>query len=203
MFTAAMNSQPIGRFSIAMLVAIFVTSVLLFVMQRLIDNDEVSVPPAKPPVYVAFLPRLEEPPVEKKQSLPDPPPKPVAAPTMPTTAFPGVGPGLPIVGPTVAEPVVQGDFSAADGDLLPVMTVPPEYPERQRARGVQGWVLIEFTVDTLGRVQAPRVVSADPARVFDAAALNAVKRYKYKPRVVDGAPRAVTGVRQRIMFTLS
>ena len=40
---------------------------------------------------------------------------------------------------------------------------------------------MEFTVGTDGSVTAARVVRADPPRVFDREALNAVKRWKFQP----------------------
>ncbi len=99
-------------------------------------------------------------------------------------------------------PISEGQIGMAAGDLLPIMTMPPEYPERLRGRAIEGWVIVEFVVDELGRVRSPRIVEGYPASVFDRAALNAVSRYKYKPRVVNGAAVPVSGVRQRIVFNL-
>ena len=107
-----------------------------------------------------------------------------------------------IPGPT-ADPGPVSGGGMADGDILPVMTVPPEYPQRMLARGVEGWVLVEFTVDELGRVTLPRVLEAQPSSGFNQAAVKAVLRYKYKPRVVDGHAVPVQGVRQRIHFNVS
>ena len=86
---------------------------------------------------------------------------------------------------------------------MPFLTVLPDYPQRAAARGIQGWVIVEFTVDTLGRVIDPRVVDAQPSHIFNASALKAVLRYKYKPRVVHGEPTMVRGVTQRIVFNLA
>ena len=65
------------------------------------------------------------------------------------------------------------------------------------------WVLMQFTVDELGRVAEPSVVDAQPLQVFDRAALKAVKRYKYRPRVINGVAVAVQGLQQRIVFSLT
>lgn len=40
---------------------------------------------------------------------------------------------------------------------------------------------IEFTVNGDGSVGSARVVSSNPPRVFDREALNAIKRWKFKP----------------------
>lgn len=64
--------------------------------------------------------------------------------------------------------------------------VPPEYPVRALDRGTQGWVDIEFTVAADGTTRDAVVRAAEPAGVFDRAALQAVERWRYEPRVVDG-----------------
>jgi len=64
--------------------------------------------------------------------------------------------------------------------------VPPEYPARALDRGTQGWVDIEFTVAADGTTRDAIVRTAEPAGVFDRAALQAVGRWRYEPRVVDG-----------------
>jgi TonB family protein len=65
--------------------------------------------------------------------------------------------------------------------------VPPEYPPRALERGTQGWVDIEFTVTADGTTRDAMVRAAEPAGVFDRAALQAVGRWRYEPHVVNGA----------------
>ena len=48
------------------------------------------------------------------------------------------------------------------------------------ARGVEGSVLLEYTVDERGRVVSPRVLQATPPGVFDRAALRALSRWRYE-----------------------
>jgi TonB family protein len=62
----------------------------------------------------------------------------------------------------------------------------PTYPARARERGTEGWVDLEFTVTRDGATQDAVVRGAEPAGVFDRAALDAVKRWRYEPRVVGG-----------------
>ena len=63
---------------------------------------------------------------------------------------------------------------------------PPTYPTRARERGTEGWVDLEFTVTRDGTTQDAVVRAAEPAGIFDRAALDAVKRWRYEPRVVGG-----------------
>ena len=63
----------------------------------------------------------------------------------------------------------------------------PTYPARARDREIEGWVDLEFTVTKDGTTSAAAVRAAEPAGTFDRAALDAVKRWRYEPRVVNGA----------------
>lgn len=71
--------------------------------------------------------------------------------------------------------------SAGSSDLVAVSTPSPRYPPEAKRARQGGTVQVEFTVDSDGSVSNARVVSADPPRVFDREALNAVKRWKFKP----------------------
>ena len=95
-----------------------------------------------------------------------------------------------------------GGFSA-DGEYLPIVKVAPVYPRRALTRGIEGYVLLEFTVNSTGAVENPVVVEADPPGIFDRAAMQAALKFKYKPKVVNGEPIAVAGVRNRITFELT
>ncbi|HEU4624981.1 MAG TPA: TonB family protein [Steroidobacteraceae bacterium] len=65
---------------------------------------------------------------------------------------------------------------------------PPEYPETARARGAQGWVDIIFTVRTDGSVGDVTVAGAEPAGIFEQAAMASVRKWRYQPVVRDGKP---------------
>jgi len=65
--------------------------------------------------------------------------------------------------------------------------VRPVYPPRALERGTTGWVDIEFTVSRDGSTKDATVRAAEPMGVFDRAALESVARWRYEPRVVNGA----------------
>jgi len=80
-----------------------------------------------------------------------------------------------------------------------VKTTPPDYPPDAVRKRQEGWVEVEFTVTPDGSVANPTVVNANPARVFNAAALSAVGRWTFKPRMENG--KAVEEkIRRRIEF---
>lgn len=93
-------------------------------------------------------------------------------------------------------------LSASDGEYLPIVKVAPVYPARAQSQGIEGYVLLEFTVTETGAVKKPRVVESEPGSVFDDAAIAAVKKFKYKPRVRNGEPISVPDVQHLITFEI-
>ena len=76
----------------------------------------------------------------------------------------------------------------------------PSYPASALSENRGGWVLLSFMVGVDGRTSEVTVVNSQPHRVFDRAALDAVRRYRFKPATRDGAPVA-SQRQQRIEFT--
>ena len=74
-------------------------------------------------------------------------------------------------------------FNMDEVDDIPqvVRNVPPDYPYVAKRNRVQGEVVVRMLVTTQGTPQQLSVYSATPAGVFDAAALNAAKRWRFKP----------------------
>lgn len=89
-----------------------------------------------------------------------------------------------------------------DLDYLPAVRVAPVYPSRALSRGVTGYVDLEFTVDENGVPTDIEVIESSSGRVFDRAAIDAVTKFRYIPRIKDGEAVAVNGVKTRISFDL-
>lgn len=93
-------------------------------------------------------------------------------------------------------------LAAADfREYLPIVKVAPIYPASALSQGIEGYVVIEFTVARTGAVKDVTVVeSSDP--LFENAARTAAYKFKYSPRIVAGRPVEVEGVRNRITFDI-
>ncbi len=91
---------------------------------------------------------------------------------------------------------------AGTRDPLPIMRVTPVYPSRASRRGIEGWVELAFTITTTGATEDVRVVSEEPSGVFSRAAMKAVRKWKYKPQVIDGKVQARPNVRVVLKFEL-
>jgi protein TonB len=94
-----------------------------------------------------------------------------------------------------------GDFGSPDGEFLPLVRVAPIYPHRARANGIEGWVDLEFTITATGTVTDVKVI-ASSHKMFETTAVRAIQKFKYRPRIVNGQPVAVTGIEYRISFQL-
>jgi len=91
-------------------------------------------------------------------------------------------------GPYLGQWYAQSGPQQADSDVVPIVRIEPRYPREALLRGLEGWVQVEFTIDEDGRVSDAVVVAAEPKRIFDRSAVQAILRWKFKPRIVDGRP---------------
>jgi TonB family protein len=64
--------------------------------------------------------------------------------------------------------------------------VAPKFPASTRNRNVNGWVELEFTVKPDGSTGDIVVTNSSPRKTFDAAAMSAVRQWRYKPVMRDG-----------------
>jgi protein TonB len=88
-----------------------------------------------------------------------------------------------------------------DRDFIAISRVAPQYPYRAQRRGIEGWVRVSLLITEQGTVRDVVVVSAEPEGIFDQAAIKAVSKWKFKPRIQDGKPVSIR-VEQVVNFTL-
>jgi protein TonB len=79
--------------------------------------------------------------------------------------------------------------------------VPPQYPNNARERGLEGWVDVQFLVKTDGSLADVSIVGAQPVGIFEQAALDAVRHWRYQPVVSGGAP-VTQRARIRVRFAV-
>jgi periplasmic protein TonB len=122
-----------------------------------------------------------------------PPPVTTAAATPPPTTAASTAAPPPATAPTAPEPppatatkAAAPAASANSRSAELVKSVSPDYPREAYVKHQEGSVDLEFTVTTDGKVTDAVVVSSQPARVFDDAALKAVQRYRFNPKLDNG-----------------
>ncbi|HEX7043678.1 MAG TPA: energy transducer TonB [Burkholderiales bacterium] len=133
------------------------------------------------------------------------PPPPV--PQMPRISVASASLDTNIVGlaPTIdtASAMTGVSLSAgSDTDVVPLVRIPPQYPPRAASRGIEGWVIVQFTITETGAVKDPKVVDAEPEGIFDEAALRSIVRWRYNPKVENGVAVERVGVQTIIRFVL-
>ncbi len=75
------------------------------------------------------------------------------------------------------------------------------YPADAERRGTEGWVDVEFTIAPDGTTQEFVVKETQPAGVFDKAAVDAIRKWRFEPVIRNGAPVAQRAV-IRVRFAL-
>ncbi|MDP6037425.1 MAG: energy transducer TonB [Candidatus Latescibacteria bacterium] len=148
--------------------------------------------PLKKPVEVI---RVEDIPETQQRKRPPPPPRPAVpietedddVPDDVTIAETDLDFDAPIV--DIPPPMVGGGEEDVEEEILEfwaveekpeaIHTVKPVYPEMARRAGLQGQVIVSFTVTADGRVAEPK--SLKGAEIFRAAALDAVRQFHFRP----------------------
>jgi len=203
------------RYGAAAALAASVTFALLWTMQMLVVGQRPDVKDAKATRIVDFVRLKREAAVEpKKRELPKraAPQPPAPPPDMQLSNVPDAKPmeiaaEMPQFEADLDLGKGPGDGAAAaaanDTDVVPLVRVNPQYPARAMQRGIEGWVHLAFTITPAGTTKDIAVVEAEPANVFEDAAIAAVRKYKYKPKVENGQPIERSGVEVMLAFKLN
>jgi TonB family protein len=85
-------------------------------------------------------------------------------------------------------------------NALIISKVPPVYPPEARAEKIEGDVLVRVRISKTGDVLEVNLISGHP--LLAAAAIDAVKQWKYKPYLLNGNPVEVE-TQAKVNFTLS
>lgn len=193
--------------------AVATTFALIFTMHQLIQAN-MGAPEDEEQIKVADVVMPEQK-VEtqydtRKPDKPDEPEQP--PPEMPEPEYdePNLDNRINMSAPRASTDLKVGGLGGAfsEGDYLPIVKVQPQYPRRALQRGIEGYVIVEYTVTTNGSVRDPKVVEAftldgNPTSIFNRAAVKSALKYKYKPRVVDGQAMEVPGVKTKISFNMA
>jgi protein TonB len=198
----------IGRYAFSIVIGTVVTLSLLFIMQLLIVTGKQALTDPRERHKLEFVRVKKNENLNTQDLTPEKPPKPPETPPeTPPQDMDNIDPDAPTI--DVPRPTVTantdiggpGGMNIAEGDYLPIVRVAPVYPSRALSRGLEGFVDMSFTVTTTGTVKDP-IVLQSTSSLFERAATRAVLKFKYKPRVVDGIPVEVSGVKTRITFEL-
>lgn len=203
------------RIILSIIAAAFVTAGLLFLMSLFIQDEQLKEQAAPLPVEIDHVTLPEEKP-EPIQTVEPPPQPPVIEPAPASDGlviedvdtdslaevFTSIGPEminpdeLPIgIGPSELD-------MTQDASAMALYRSQPNYPTDALVKGLEGWVLLKYDVDTSGALSNISVIDAEPRRVFDREAINALKKWKFKPAVTNGQPIASAAQTVKIEFNM-
>lgn len=198
----------VSRYASAVLIASGVTFGLFFIMQLLIAMGDGGLSDDEVVRFVDMVQVDRDEEVQREDRKAEKPPEPEIPPDVDVPDNTSLRPDNMNVNVAIAKfgadiKIGRGvGFGGQDGDYLPIVRMEPLYPRRAQERGIEGYTLMEFTVTELGTVENPVVIEEEPKGYFARASLNAVRKWKYKPKVINGQPVRVPGVRTQLTFTM-
>ncbi|MGR9114410.1 MAG: energy transducer TonB [Gammaproteobacteria bacterium] len=220
------------RLLTSLITGLAVTLGLFWLMQAMVMNNQRGFKKTENLRMVEFvrLKRETQPKIQERRTVKKPPPEkrppppkmqmqqtqiqPVAQPNLnipnldiplPTSRFKssavaGIAVAAGNAGPSV--PGLPQGTGTISTDIIPLVRIPPRYPMRAANRRIEGQVTIEFTITKTGTVTDAIVIDAQPSSIFNRSALDAIRKWKFKPKVVEG--KAIEQrARQTLQFKLS
>ena len=215
MAAISLSLKPQLRYLSALILGVLISLGLFFLMQSLIDSGEQNTNASSEGQIMEFI-RIREdetlsikdrrkPQKPKPPKEPPPPPKLIVEkqvkPTMnrikieiPNIDLPSIAGGGPFLGNWAGNPL-------AEGDVLPIVRIDPQWPREALVEGIEGYVVVEVTIGADGSVKDVRVIQSEPRRMFDRNVIRAVLKWKFKPRIINGVPVERKAI-QMLEFTL-
>ncbi|MFL3652801.1 MAG: energy transducer TonB [Pseudoalteromonas sp.] len=200
------NNSAFIKTSTAVIGGAVMTFAAFAFMQYLISGEQRA--PIKPggDIIVEIFQAPEDKQTTIIKRIPPPP-----MPKVPPKAPPRVSPSAdPIMAINTAPPLIMDSFgddinstiNRPTGDATPIVRINPKYPTTAARDGIEGWVQLSFNISPTGEVINPVVINAEPKRTFDREAIRAIKRWKYRPKVIEGVAQLQTGQTVQLDFKL-
>jgi protein TonB len=198
------------RLVIGILIGVVVTAALFWTMQYLIETADRELNEGGSTNLVDFVRLKRDESIERRQLKPKKPPPPDAPPPQPPTPqLDSLNPNAEKIAisaaPVETEIEMSGGFSlgVGEGDYLPIVKVAPIYPQRALSRGIEGFCVVQYTVTRQGTTRDPFVIEDQcTSSLFHRASVDAALKFKYKPRVIDGAAVEVPGVQNKFTYEI-
>lgn len=199
------------RFLVSILLGAAVTFALFSFMAFLVSSGDRNKEEQLENIIVEVNTTPPKSQAERRQRVPPPPPPPPKTPPKPQAPEPETNtnnggltfnmPGVQLAGANAGMSAPGAGFGR-DGDATPIVRIEPKYPIQAARDGKEGWVTLSFTINEIGGVEDVDVIDADPKRVFDKEAKRALRKWKYKPKVVDGKAMKQPGLTVRLDFNM-
>lgn len=185
-----------------------VTFSLFALMAFIISNDNLTYIEPEDGLIIEVAQLPEDTPATEKTKIKLTPPSPPQMPkttevsqTSPVDTDIGYHAGDMAIANTPLE--VASFNNRADSDARPIVQVTPKYPIDAARNGIEGWVVLAFDINAIGEVTNIKVIDSQPKRVFDKAAKQALKKWKYRAKSQDGKAIAQHNFTVQLDFKMS
>ncbi len=178
-------------------------------MAFLVNNDQVAPVEAIPTPVIEFAQIPDEKPaVERVRFKNNPPPAPKPMPRTVETPVENIvegglhyeAPGIKVVS---TSPSLSMGSGGRDSDARPIVRINPKYPIAAARDGIEGWVKLRFDINEIGGVTNIEVIDAEPKRVFNKAARQALRKWKYRAKSEDGKTIVQQGLTVQLDFNMN
>lgn len=206
----AIRAPAYVRVAIAFVASFFVTAALLFLMQTLIETGREAIGNDVSVNFAEFVRVKREEQIERREEKP----KKIMPEAKPEIVRQTIDPEFDDAGISIGTDALTnfavgsfalgaklGDYGMSDAEYMPIVRVVPMYPRQAAIRGIEGYVIVSFTVTTTGTVKDVVIVESTNA-VFNRPAVQAVLKFKYKPRIIDSVPVEVHDVQTKLTFNI-
>lgn len=197
------------RFITSIILGVVVTFGLFVFMAFLISSGSSPDDVEKEKIVVEINSTPPDSKTQQRKLVPPPPPPPPKAPPPPDQPEPeqqisdsGFNFNMPSVNVGGSIGLSGPGALLRDGDATPIVRIEPKFPTKAARDGIEGWVQLSFEINKIGGVENVQVINAQPKRVFDREARKALRKWKYKPKMVDGKPQHQTGLSVQLDFKL-
>lgn len=190
------------------------------VLGVVVGMNELSQPPERQAVERAAAIEVKQAPKPKpKPQAPKPRPKPKVAPKAPPRpalsalgsglagidfALPGLGfqdLGADAQGLLTTDKEVVHTSETVDTPPRPVQQAPMEFPKKLQDKGIEGYVVLSVLVNKTGNIERVKVIESKPPGVFDQAALDGIRQWRFEPATYKGEAVSLW-IRQKVRFEL-
>lgn len=198
---------------LAFLCSVFVTGSIFAVMNGMVSSDGAENNNQGEQTVIDFIRLKQDSESRVKEREKKEPPKPKKPPMPPqqtaqqNTPMKQIAMRMPNISPdlSLANKSLLGDAQVGmgfgDGDVIPLVRMPAQYPNKAKRRNIEGFVKARLEVNAQGTVDAVEIIEAKPRGVFERSAIRALYKYKFKPQMIDGKPQAQT-VTQTLEYSL-
>jgi protein TonB len=201
------------KLMLAFLCSIIVTGSIFAVMNGMVSSDGAQNNNQGEQTVIDFIRLKQDSESRIKQRDKKEPPRPKKPPMPPEQAaqqntpmkqiamrMPNISPDLSLANRSLLGDAQIG-MGFGDGDVIPLVRMPAQYPNKAKRRNIEGFVKARLEVNIQGTVDSVEIINSKPRGIFERSAIRALYKYKFKPQIIDGKPQPQS-VTQTLEYTL-